>query len=64
MSAARAGPQQQSRQPTMLLSIDGTDRRTDGRTLDRFITLAAHYADSAIALHKASLSFEKEEVSI
>jgi len=48
----------------MLLSIDGTDRRMDARTLDRFITLAAYYADSVITLHKASLSFEKEEVSI
>jgi len=29
---ARARPQQQTRRPTLLLSIDGTDRRTDGRT--------------------------------
>ena len=25
--------------------IDGTDRRTDGRTLDCFVTLPAYYAD-------------------
>ena len=29
---ARARPQQQTRRPPLLLSIDGTDRRTDGRT--------------------------------
>ena len=29
ISAARAGPQQQTRRPPLLLSIDGTDRRTD-----------------------------------
>jgi len=31
ISAADAGAQQQTRRPPMLLSIDGTDRRTDGR---------------------------------
>jgi len=30
MSAARARPQQQTRRPPLLLSIDGTDRRTNG----------------------------------
>jgi len=39
----------QTRRPPLLLSIDGTDRRryrrTDERTLDRFMTLAAYYAD-------------------
>jgi len=30
MSAARARPQQQTRRPPLLLSIDGTDRRTKG----------------------------------
>ena len=29
--AARAQPQQQTRRPLLLLSIDGTDERTDGR---------------------------------
>jgi len=29
--------QQQTRRQPLLLSIDGTDRRTYGRTLDRFI---------------------------
>jgi len=29
----------------MLLSIDGTDRRTDGRTLDRLVMLTVCYAD-------------------
>jgi len=33
ISAARAGAQQQTRRtPPLLLSIDGTDRQTDGRT--------------------------------
>jgi len=43
LSAADARPQQQTHQPPLLLSIDGT--RTDGRTLDRFMTLTAYYAD-------------------
>ena len=39
ISAARARPQQQTRRPPLLLSIDGTDRRTDGRTMtDRVIS--------------------------
>ena len=42
MSAARAGPLQQTRRPPMLQLIDGTDR-TDGRTRDRFMTLTAYY---------------------
>jgi len=29
------------RRPPLLLSIDGTDRRTDGRTSDRFVDPAA-----------------------
>jgi len=29
--------------PTLLLSIDGTDEQTDGRTLDCFMTLAAYH---------------------
>ena len=29
--------QQQTRRPPLLLSIDGTDRRTDRRTPDRYI---------------------------
>jgi len=49
ISAARARPQQQTRRPPLLLSIDGTDRRrdrqTDRRTLDRFMTLTAYNAD-------------------
>ena len=40
ISAARARPQQQTRRPPTLLQIDGTDRRTDGRTRGRFTTLA------------------------
>jgi len=32
ISAARARAQQQTRRTSLLLSIDGTDRRTDGRT--------------------------------
>jgi len=46
--AARARPQQQTHRPPLLLSIDGTDRRTtDGRTLDRFMTLTACCVDLA-----------------
>jgi len=36
------GAQQQTRRTPLLLSNDGTDRRTDGRTLDRFIDHAPH----------------------
>jgi len=35
ISAADAGAQQQTRRPPLLLSIDGTDRRTDERTPDQ-----------------------------
>jgi len=36
------GAQQQTRCTPRLRSIDGTDGRTDGRTLDRFVDPAAH----------------------
>jgi len=36
------GAQQQTRRPPLLLSIDGSDGRTDKRTLDRFIDTAPH----------------------
>jgi len=36
---ARARAQQQTRRPALLLSIDGTDGQTDGRTLDRYTRL-------------------------
>jgi len=43
MSAAGARAQQQtSRTLLLLLSIDGTDRRTDGRTPERYIDPAPH----------------------
>jgi len=42
---ACARAQQQTRQLTPLLWIDGTDRRKDGRTLNRFMMLTAHYVD-------------------
>jgi len=45
ISTARDRSQQQTRRPPLLLSIDRTCRQTDGRTLDRFMTLIAHYAD-------------------
>ena len=48
ISPARARPQQQIRRQSLLLSIDGTDRQTDGRTLSRFMTLTLYYADSVI----------------
>ena len=40
--SCRHGAQQQTRRTPRLRSHDGTDRRTDGRTLDRFIDLAQH----------------------
>jgi len=46
-SAARARPQQHTRRPPVLSSIDMTDIRTDGRTLDRFMTLSAYSGTSA-----------------
>ena len=42
---ACARAQQQTHQLTPLLWIDGTDRRNDGRTLNRFMMLTAHYVD-------------------
>jgi len=39
------GAKQQTHRTPLLLSIDGTDRRTDGRTIDRFID-SAYYAGS------------------
>ena len=36
------GAQQQTRLTALLLLIDGTDRRTYGRTLDHFIDPAPH----------------------
>jgi len=54
ISAARARPQQQTRRPPLLLSIDGTDRRrdrqTDRRTLDHFIVLTAYNADRVLSV--------------
>ena len=54
ISPAGARAQQQTRRTPLLLSIDGTDRhtdrQTDGRTLiDRFMSLAAYYADRVTA---------------
>jgi len=37
ISAASARVQQQTSRTPLLLSIDGTDGRTDGRILDRYI---------------------------
>jgi len=44
--AAGAGAQQQTRRTPLLLSIDGTDRQTHGRT-DRYIESAARAAWAA-----------------
>jgi len=60
ISAARARRQQQTRRPPLLLSIDGTDRQTDGRTLDRFMTLTAHNMDRVI--NAANIFFYFAEV--
>jgi len=38
----RQGAQQQTRRLPLLLSIDGTKGRTDGRTLDRYIDPVPH----------------------
>ena len=46
------GAQQQTRRTPLLLSIDGTDGRTDGRTLGRFTYPAPH---TARAVSTASL---------
>jgi len=42
ISAAEARAQQQTSRTPLLLSIDGTDRRTDGRTPDHYIDFAPH----------------------
>ena len=42
ISPARGGAQQQTRLTPLLLSIDGTDGRTDGQTLDRFMDPDPH----------------------
>jgi len=46
-----ARPQQQTHRPPLLLSTDGTDRQTDGRTLDRYMTFTAYYTDRVISLN-------------
>ena len=38
--------------PAAAAAVDRQDRRTDGRTLDRFMTLAAYYADRVAIRHK------------
>ena len=45
---ASARPQQQTRRPPLLLLIDGTDGRTDRRTLDHFMTLTGYYVGRVI----------------
>jgi len=39
-----AAGSQQTRRPPLLLSIDGTEGQSDGRTLDRYMTLTLYYA--------------------
>jgi len=53
LPSARARPQQQTR-PTAAVAVDRRKRQTDGRTLDRFMTLrpTADYADSVITVHE------------
>jgi len=46
------GTQQQTRRMRLMLSIDGTDRRTDGRTLDHFIDPAAQEHNYAASVNK------------
>ena len=50
-----ARPQQQTRRPPLLLSID----RTDGRILDRFMTFTAYYADRVTIRNKNRNDHEK-----
>jgi len=40
--SCRRGAEQQTRRTPLLLSNDGTDRQTDGRTRERFIDPAPH----------------------
>ena len=42
MSATGAVAQQQTSRTPLLLSIDGADTRTDGRTPDRYVDPAPH----------------------
>jgi len=48
ISAARARAQQQTSGTSLLLSTDETDRRTDGRTPDRYIDPALHSMRAAL----------------
>jgi len=50
------GAQQQTRRTPLLLSIDGTDGQTDGRTLDRYID-PAPYAGSVRCLYTVTQKF-------
>ena len=54
MSAAEARVQQQTRRPPLLLSIDWTDRRTDGgrdgQTPDRYIDLRVLWCSVVISV--------------
>jgi len=55
ISAARARPQQQTHRQPLLLSIDGTDRQTDGHSTV-FIALTAHYANCAVTVVTISIA--------
>ena len=50
------GAQQQTRRTPLLLSIDGTDRRTEGRTPDRYY---AGRVNDVLVLFMCSLYFAK-----
>ena len=57
-----ASAQQQTSRASLLLSIDGTDRQTDGRTPDRFIVPAPHTARAASitdTVSSSQLNFSK-----
>ena len=45
------GAQQQTRQPPLLLSIDGTDKQTDRRTPDRYVDRAPHTLRTASIIY-------------
>jgi len=52
ISAARAGAQQQTSRTPLQLSIDGTDRQTDGRTPDRNVNRPQMSLIAAYSLKK------------
>ena len=61
---ACARPQQQTRQLPRLLSMYGTDRRTDGRTVCRFMTLIKYYAERVTTCEVAAAAAVAADTSL